>query len=169
MKREENSRQRAEWRRTGVRVGEWWPGPDKSGGLTDITDRRLTICRYPRQERTGKLSVRWKGRDWKGWKAAKRLRRLSQLHLRLKWLMFNLPDYEVPQTTFQSNGTRRSIIASYWAVILLTLPLWWYTTSIERLPLAELDFKEASVFQASKELGRKSRFHLLARMHSRLT
>jgi phosphatidylinositol glycan class S len=38
---------------------------------------------------------------------------------------------------FQSNVTKRSIIASYWIVILLSVPLWWYTTSIQRLSLPE--------------------------------
>jgi len=36
---------------------------------------------------------------------------------------------------FQSDHVRRAILAAYWAVILLALPLWWYTTSIERLSL----------------------------------
>ncbi|KAF9485053.1 hypothetical protein BDN70DRAFT_796635 [Pholiota conissans] len=36
---------------------------------------------------------------------------------------------------FQQDGIRRAIIASYWALIILALPLWWYTTSIERLSL----------------------------------
>ncbi|KAK1226222.1 GPI transamidase component [Marasmius sp. AFHP31] len=36
---------------------------------------------------------------------------------------------------FQYVGVRRSIIASYWMVIFLALPLWWNTTSIERLSL----------------------------------
>lgn len=41
-----------------------------------------------------------------------------------------------PNTVFyQSDGVRRSILASYWLVILLATPLWWYTTSIERLSL----------------------------------
>ena len=30
---------------------------------------------------------------------------------------------------------RRTIIASYWLVVFLALPLWWYTTSIVRLAL----------------------------------
>ncbi|TFK34450.1 phosphatidylinositol-glycan biosynthesis class S protein-domain-containing protein [Crucibulum laeve] len=38
---------------------------------------------------------------------------------------------------YQSDGVHRSIIASYWAVILLAVPLWWYTTSIERLSLPQ--------------------------------
>ncbi|OCH86146.1 hypothetical protein OBBRIDRAFT_738565 [Obba rivulosa] len=36
---------------------------------------------------------------------------------------------------FESNHTRRSIIASYWLVVLLAVPLWWTTTSIDRLSL----------------------------------
>ncbi|KAJ4487670.1 phosphatidylinositol-glycan biosynthesis class S protein-domain-containing protein [Lentinula aciculospora] len=36
---------------------------------------------------------------------------------------------------FQSDHVRRYIIASYWVLIALALPLWWKTTSIERLPL----------------------------------
>jgi len=36
---------------------------------------------------------------------------------------------------FQNDGLRRSIIASYWTVILFAVPLWWYATSIERLSL----------------------------------
>ncbi|KIM46880.1 hypothetical protein M413DRAFT_16477 [Hebeloma cylindrosporum] len=36
---------------------------------------------------------------------------------------------------FQKDGIRRSIISSYWAAIILSLPLWWYFTSIERLTL----------------------------------
>ncbi|PFH49350.1 hypothetical protein AMATHDRAFT_147864 [Amanita thiersii Skay4041] len=41
-----------------------------------------------------------------------------------------------PATVFHQNTyLRRSIIASYWLVILLAVPLWWRTTSIERLSL----------------------------------
>ncbi|KAG7094926.1 hypothetical protein E1B28_005732 [Marasmius oreades] len=36
---------------------------------------------------------------------------------------------------FQYERIRRSIIASYWIVIILAIPLWWQTTSIERLSL----------------------------------
>ncbi|KAI0355923.1 hypothetical protein OH77DRAFT_1511316 [Trametes cingulata] len=39
------------------------------------------------------------------------------------------------QLCFESVRTRRLIIASYWAVVLLAIPLWWKTTSIERLSL----------------------------------
>ena len=36
---------------------------------------------------------------------------------------------------FQSKKVRWSILAAYWAVIILALPLWWSTTSIQRLSL----------------------------------
>ncbi|KAJ7485443.1 phosphatidylinositol-glycan biosynthesis class S protein-domain-containing protein [Mycena latifolia] len=36
---------------------------------------------------------------------------------------------------YQSDYNRRLIIASYWVVIIVAIPLWWYTTSIERLSL----------------------------------
>ncbi|KAI0676322.1 phosphatidylinositol-glycan biosynthesis class S protein-domain-containing protein [Trametes maxima] len=36
---------------------------------------------------------------------------------------------------FENVRTRRLIIASYWTVVLLAIPLWWKTTSIERLSL----------------------------------
>lgn len=39
------------------------------------------------------------------------------------------------QLSFQSVFTTRSILASYWTVFVLALPLWWYTTSIQRLSL----------------------------------
>lgn len=40
-----------------------------------------------------------------------------------------------PELAFESTTARRSIMASYWVVILLALPLWWTTTSIERQSL----------------------------------
>ncbi|KAG6854093.1 hypothetical protein C0991_010507 [Blastosporella zonata] len=36
---------------------------------------------------------------------------------------------------FQTDYVRRSIITAYWVIIILALPLWWRTTSIERLSL----------------------------------
>lgn len=36
---------------------------------------------------------------------------------------------------FQSPNVRRLIIISYWAAVMLALPLWWSTTSIQRLAL----------------------------------
>lgn len=39
------------------------------------------------------------------------------------------------QLFYQSELIRRSILSSYWIIILLALPLWWNTTSIVRLTL----------------------------------
>lgn len=36
---------------------------------------------------------------------------------------------------YQTDRTRRSIVIAYWSIIILAIPLWWYTTSIERLSL----------------------------------
>ncbi|KAI0035478.1 phosphatidylinositol-glycan biosynthesis class S protein-domain-containing protein [Vararia minispora EC-137] len=36
---------------------------------------------------------------------------------------------------FQQPSVRRSILIASWIVILLGVPLWWFTTAIERLPL----------------------------------
>lgn len=36
---------------------------------------------------------------------------------------------------FQADSVRRSILSAYWLIILLSIPLWWSTTSIERLSL----------------------------------
>ena len=47
-----------------------------------------------------------------------------------------LPAFRDPSKLFyQSDNIRRSIIIAYWSVIILAVPLWWYTTSIERLSL----------------------------------
>lgn len=39
--------------------------------------------------------------------------------------------------SFESLWSRRRIIASYWLVVLLAVPLWWKATSIDRLSLPE--------------------------------
>ncbi|KAJ7240452.1 phosphatidylinositol-glycan biosynthesis class S protein-domain-containing protein [Mycena rebaudengoi] len=49
---------------------------------------------------------------------------------------------------YQSDYNRRLIIGSYWIVIILAIPLWWSTTSIERLSLPTSRVKS----QAGKEL-----------------
>lgn len=36
---------------------------------------------------------------------------------------------------YQKDTTRRYIISAYWLIIVLAIPLWWSTTSIERLSL----------------------------------
>ena len=47
-----------------------------------------------------------------------------------------LPSLRDPAKLFyQTDKTRRSIVIAYWSIILLAVPLWWYTTSIERLSL----------------------------------
>ena len=51
---------------------------------------------------------------------------------------------------FESPLARRSIIASYFLVILLALPLWWKTTSIERQALP--------VSRVSEQTGRELSF-----------
>ncbi|KAH9941817.1 phosphatidylinositol-glycan biosynthesis class S protein-domain-containing protein [Epithele typhae] len=66
---------------------------------------------------------------------------------------------------FEKPHTRRLIIASYWIVILLAVPIWWKTTSIERLSLpasrvhAEQDRKvlfPVTVNVQSKDVSRAS-------------
>lgn len=45
-------------------------------------------------------------------------------------------DLKDPSTLlFEKSSTRRWIFGSYLALVLLGLPLWWRTTSIERLSL----------------------------------
>ena len=47
-----------------------------------------------------------------------------------------LPSLRDPAKLFyQTDKTRRSIVIAYWSIIILAVPLWWYTTSIERLSL----------------------------------
>ncbi|KAF9815498.1 hypothetical protein IEO21_04595 [Rhodonia placenta] len=64
------------------------------------------------------------------------------------------PDPAILHT--ESKKTRRLIIASYWIVILLAVPLWWSTTSIERqsLPTANV------LAQQERELVFPVRVHL---------
>lgn len=40
--------------------------------------------------------------------------------------------------SFQNAATRRNITVAYWTVILLCIPYWWFSTTIERheLPLS---------------------------------
>jgi phosphatidylinositol glycan class S len=37
----------------------------------------------------------------------------------------------------QSKAVKRAVILAYWSLILLAVPLWWRTTSIQRLALPE--------------------------------
>ncbi|KAF7426157.1 GPI transamidase component [Pleurotus ostreatus] len=59
-----------------------------------------------------------------------------------------MPLREPSTIFFQSDNVRRTIIASYWIIIILALPLWWKTTSIERLSLPSSRVRN----QASKAL-----------------
>lgn len=47
-------------------------------------------------------------------------------------------DSDVDPMSFQSHAKRSQITLAYWAVILLCIPYWWYSTAIERhsLPLS---------------------------------
>ncbi|KAG2008391.1 hypothetical protein CC2G_013826 [Coprinopsis cinerea AmutBmut pab1-1] len=57
------------------------------------------------------------------------------------------PSLKDPSTLFfQHASVRRLVILAYWVVFILALPIWWYTTSIERLPLP--------LSQASQEIRR---------------
>ncbi|GJE85189.1 GPI transamidase component PIG-S [Phanerochaete sordida] len=47
------------------------------------------------------------------------------------------PPVDLSRITFESTRNRRRIIASYWFIVILALPLWWRTTSIDRLSLPE--------------------------------
>ena len=48
----------------------------------------------------------------------------------------SIPRLRDPSKLFYQQDTiRRYIISAYWLVIVLALPLWWSTTSIERLSL----------------------------------
>ncbi|KAI0792312.1 phosphatidylinositol-glycan biosynthesis class S protein-domain-containing protein [Abortiporus biennis] len=42
---------------------------------------------------------------------------------------------------FETTTTRRKIIFSYWLIVLLAIPLWWKTTSIDRLSLPDSKVK----------------------------
>ncbi|KAI0806266.1 phosphatidylinositol-glycan biosynthesis class S protein-domain-containing protein [Irpex lacteus] len=48
-----------------------------------------------------------------------------------------VPPVDLSKLFFQSSTTRRRIIASYWVVIILAIPIWWRITSIDRLSLPE--------------------------------
>jgi phosphatidylinositol glycan class S len=64
--------------------------------------------------------------------------------------------HDPSKLAFQSNGSRWAILAAYWAVFILAAPIWWHTTSIERLALpAARVFVQAArepVFPISVEL-----------------
>lgn len=45
------------------------------------------------------------------------------------------PQYVVPFVSFQTATIKRQILLGYSLIVILALPLWWYTTSIQRLSL----------------------------------
>lgn len=47
----------------------------------------------------------------------------------------NTPNYVVPFVCFQTTTIKRQILLGYSLIVILALPLWWYTTSIQRLSL----------------------------------
>lgn len=54
---------------------------------------------------------------------------------------------DVPEPAFQSSWTRRAVVASFWVIVLIGLPVWWKTTTIERLSLPK---GEVESFRISK-------------------
>ncbi|OCB84913.1 hypothetical protein A7U60_g8135 [Sanghuangporus baumii] len=70
-------------------------------------------------------------------------------------------DEAVKNVSFQSDRTRRTILLSYWIVVLLAIPLWWSTTSIARLRLPEE--------RVSNLHSRKLKFPLRATLEGGLT
>lgn len=53
------------------------------------------------------------------------------------------PTHRDPSTLFyQQDGIRRSVVTAYWIVIILAIPLWWSTTSIERLALPDSSIQQ---------------------------
>ncbi len=68
------------------------------------------------------------------------------------------PDAELPPNpstlAFESVSTRRRIIASYWLIVILSIPLWWKTTSIDRLALPSSRVRSLEGKEVSR--GRKA-------------
>jgi hypothetical protein len=60
------------------------------------------------------------------------------------------------EISFQNAATRRNITIAYWTVILLCLPYWWFSTTIERhnLPLSAVSAwndNDVCAFPAQRE------------------
>ena len=47
------------------------------------------------------------------------------------------PPVDLSKLTFETATNRRRIVTAYWLVVLLAIPLWWKTTSIDRLSLPD--------------------------------
>jgi phosphatidylinositol glycan class S len=44
-------------------------------------------------------------------------------------------DSTLPEVSHQSISIHRTILLAYWLVVLISVPIWWSMTSIERLKL----------------------------------
>ncbi|GJJ14981.1 hypothetical protein Clacol_009251 [Clathrus columnatus] len=61
----------------------------------------------------------------------------------------NVPQYVAPSVRFQNVTIKRQILSAYSLIIILSLPLWWYTTSIQRLSLPVGQVKAVEGAEAS--------------------
>ena len=62
------------------------------------------------------------------------------------------------------NRERISIIVAFWAVVLIGLPFWWATTTIERLPLPRSEVEHWSSLQVHRlSLGDDRRLDTLSK------
>ncbi|TDL18765.1 hypothetical protein BD410DRAFT_774718 [Rickenella mellea] len=61
----------------------------------------------------------------------------------------------IKDVAFQSESIRRRVLTSYWIVVLLALPLWWYSTSIQRLslPNSRVHAQESKQLVFSADIG----------------
>jgi hypothetical protein len=57
----------------------------------------------------------------------------------------------LPVVWHQSTTVRRGILAAYWTIVLVCLPIWWAQTSIQRLSLPKTRIlrQEQAVQEAS--------------------
>ncbi|EAU89369.2 hypothetical protein CC1G_11065 [Coprinopsis cinerea okayama7 len=98
-----------------------------------------TMTRHPRITKVARY-------EWDGVSRAKSLQ-LAWMEARVQEKAKLPPSLKDPSTLFfQHASVRRLVILAYWVVFILALPIWWYTTSIERLPLP--------LSQASQEIRR---------------
>lgn len=52
--------------------------------------------------------------------------------------------------TARDTRTRSYILASFWLVVIFSLPYWWISTSIQRLPLPSLDHRLSQDLRVSE-------------------
>lgn len=58
-----------------------------------------------------------------------------------------VPPVDPSKLPFESTGVRRRVIASYWLVVILSIPVWWKATSIERLSLPASRVSELDTYK----------------------